>query len=472
MTSDLSLEKEESELLEGSDTGGVAMAALPSFRWAIIIFFLSSALVLAIGVTLQALSLVIGLIITEIVCIGAPVAIVALYKMFDLRRTFSLNAPRVHAVALAPIVGVSAWLLASQGTFWLLDAFGQDVRSIPSMQPLSVGFILAMTLLPGPCEELLFRGFILRGLLRRYGPMTAVVLTAFLFGLFHMDPTRLPGSFFLGLVFGVVLIRTGSLYCAIIAHVTNNLCATTLFSIDWCTYGIPLWQLAIAAGVLLLSLWLSGLGERPQLEQALSQPKPVRRAVVVYALTVILGASLVIGGIPWLLEGLSYVEPIKNNGTVQLDRYRLGDNFSYRKESTVLLYGEPLKQWGEQGYHLRLAPGERLVSVRSGGDDIQHTGTEGGEVALAFKSPPVDFSRLEIVCAGRAERVRGDVYYFPALAYLPLIGHRTTVDLRDAPRLKFSDNPFRVVTRMYITWREPEGWLWTKNQFGVRIGNR
>lgn len=326
-----------------------------------------------------------------------------------------------------------------------------------------------MTLLPGPCEELLFRGFILRGLLRRYGPVTAVVLTASLFGLFHMDPTRLPGSFFLGLVFGIVLLRTGSLYCAIIAHVTNNLCATTLFSLDWCTYGIPLWQLALAAGVLVLSLWLAGLGKRPQVVRTPPPRTPRARVVVVYALTVTLGVSLVLGGVPWFLEGLSYVEPMKNNGTVQLDRYRVGDDLSYRKESTILLYGEPLKQWREQGYHLRLSPGDRLISVRSGGEDIRRTRVGGSGVELSFKSPPVDFSRLDVVCEGRAKHVRGHVYYFPSLAYLPLIGIRSTVDLRDAPRLEFSDNPFRVVTRMYITWREPDGWLYRENQFGVAI---
>lgn len=128
MTSELLPSIEGSEQRTDAESADGVTESLPSFRWAIIIFVLSSALVLTIGVTLQALSVVVGLIITEIMCIAAPVVIVALYKKLDLRRTFSLNAPAAHAVALAPVVGVSVWLLASQGTFWLLDAFGQDLR--------------------------------------------------------------------------------------------------------------------------------------------------------------------------------------------------------------------------------------------------------------------------------------------------------------------------------------------------------
>jgi sodium transport system permease protein len=73
------------------------------------------------------------------------------------------------------------------------------------------------------CEELVFRGFVLTGLSRRYGPGTALFLSSFLFALFQLNVYQAIPHFVLGLVLGILTQRTGSLYPAIVFHAVYNI---------------------------------------------------------------------------------------------------------------------------------------------------------------------------------------------------------------------------------------------------------
>ena len=77
-------------------------------------------------------------------------------------------------------------------------------------------------------EEVLFRGIILGGLLAHRTRNRAVVWSAFLFALFHVNPWQFPAAFVLGVVFAFWVIQTGSLLPAIAGHAINNLLALTV----------------------------------------------------------------------------------------------------------------------------------------------------------------------------------------------------------------------------------------------------
>jgi sodium transport system permease protein len=82
--------------------------------------------------------------------------------------------------------------------------------------------LLIFGALPAVCEELAFRGYILTGLLKRYRPRTAILLSSFLFALFHMNVFQFLPSFFLGVVLGLLTVRSKSLFPAMVFHFLHN----------------------------------------------------------------------------------------------------------------------------------------------------------------------------------------------------------------------------------------------------------
>jgi uncharacterized protein len=72
-------------------------------------------------------------------------------------------------------------------------------------------------------EELIFRGLILHGLRKNYHGVTAVLVSALLFSLFHLNPWQMPATFVLGVLLGWLMIRTNSILLAILGHSVNNL---------------------------------------------------------------------------------------------------------------------------------------------------------------------------------------------------------------------------------------------------------
>jgi len=142
----------------------------------------------------------------------------------------SWRAPPARAWLLLPLVvcgtlgGASLlWqgALALQPESALTEAFAQGMQAFSS--PLG---LVVVSVLPGICEELLFRGAIL-GLLRKGLPdWASVLIQALLFALLHGLAVRFPYTLGIGLVLGLVVVRTGSLWPVMVAHAAHNLVAT------------------------------------------------------------------------------------------------------------------------------------------------------------------------------------------------------------------------------------------------------
>ena len=79
-------------------------------------------------------------------------------------------------------------------------------------------------------EEIIFRGLLLQGLLRRgVAVVPAVVASAAIFSICHVNLIGLPALFELGLVFGLLYVRTRSVLPGMVAHLGSNLTATLLY---------------------------------------------------------------------------------------------------------------------------------------------------------------------------------------------------------------------------------------------------
>jgi membrane protease YdiL (CAAX protease family) len=144
----------------------------------------------------------------------------------DWTRQLALRLPSLPHVIL-PLLGLPGlWLLV-----FALDHFTQPyLPKLVDMEELGRAFgqwpllfgVLVIGLGPGVGEELMFRGFLGRGLIGHYGVVAGVVLTSLLFGLVHLEPRQVLYAPVLGLAFHFVYLTTRSLWMPMLMHFLVN----------------------------------------------------------------------------------------------------------------------------------------------------------------------------------------------------------------------------------------------------------
>jgi membrane protease YdiL (CAAX protease family) len=199
---------------------------LPSVDEALALFSVTLLLSFYVAPSLTRFGFTGMLLIQEIVLLAAPAVAWALIAKFKWVETFSWRKPGM-SVMLAGIllgVGLSPWMQlvqALQAKVWppnpeyqrsLQELLVPSLKSFPILMPLLIG------ILAGSCEEILFRGPIQKGLLRRLPIWPAVIVTAILFAAAHLDLYGLPIRAFLGVVLGWLVVRTGSIFPAMAMH--------------------------------------------------------------------------------------------------------------------------------------------------------------------------------------------------------------------------------------------------------------
>jgi uncharacterized protein len=144
-------------------------------------------------------------------------------------------------IPLGLAIGLAAQLVLNPLLYWVLFRFTgeQDVsagaRSItdkatsPALVVLlfvTVGFVAPIA------EELFFRGLALQSLVRRFGPLTGLVLTSVFFALVHSNPLYFVALIPLALILGALVLHFDRLGPAIAAHVGYNLVTATVLVFD------------------------------------------------------------------------------------------------------------------------------------------------------------------------------------------------------------------------------------------------
>lgn len=139
---------------------------------------------------------------------------------------------RLLLLALVGIVGiqpVTQWLAAVNRelpvpeALRMLDESQMELIRNVLESDLGLTFnLLSLALVPGLCEEILFRGYAQRQFERATGPAGGIVLAGVLFGLYHLRPSQVLPLIMLGLFMAYLVWRTGSLLPAILVHVVHN----------------------------------------------------------------------------------------------------------------------------------------------------------------------------------------------------------------------------------------------------------
>ena len=85
-----------------------------------------------------------------------------------------------------------------------------------------VFILFNIALVPAFCEEILFRGYIMRTFEKHTSAFWAIAGSSVLFGLFHLQITHLLPLTTVGLLLAILVYYTNSLWPAVAAHFTNN----------------------------------------------------------------------------------------------------------------------------------------------------------------------------------------------------------------------------------------------------------
>jgi hypothetical protein len=135
-----------------------------------------------------------------------------------------------------------------------------------ALADLMGGSIIALMMLAviAPAnEELLFRGLILRGFLSRYTVRKAVLASAIIFALFHINPYQFFTAFFTGVFLAWLFLQTRSLWPCIAAHALYNLhlwVVNNVLTIDIPGYRGGAEALLASHAVEFQPLWFDALG--------------------------------------------------------------------------------------------------------------------------------------------------------------------------------------------------------------------
>ena len=169
-----------------------------------------------------------GALIVQLTLAAVVILMLKRYPVLRPRVTASLRLSLLSLIGslglvlgLAPIandLGVrfaEALHQSPENTAWV----SQIVRNANSREFVLLALVLTLT--PAFVEEYLFRG-VLTGALLGAPTWLTLGLQALAFGMFHVDPAQGMATFILGLGFGFVRLRTGTLTAAIVSHATYN----------------------------------------------------------------------------------------------------------------------------------------------------------------------------------------------------------------------------------------------------------
>jgi hypothetical protein len=153
---------------------------------------------------------------------------------------------RLSGRTLALCAPMMLFAIAALTLFFELYPLPDNNEELFAALTQSVPGVLALVVVGPLVEELLFRGAIEGGLLRKgYSAKTAILVSAVLFGIIHFNPIQIPFAFLIGLLLGWCYYRTGSVLPGLCYHLVNN--------------GLAVWSIRCAPDFTLTE-WLGNRG--------------------------------------------------------------------------------------------------------------------------------------------------------------------------------------------------------------------
>lgn len=162
--------------------------------------------------------------------VGLLLSTIIMLLIIHASGLFRLRLSLFHSISRRPLFLSTALVFTSM---WVLNIFVQWFPLEDMMQDTFSGIshnvlgALSISLFGPILEEVMFRGAIQGYITRKTGkPILAIIVASLIFGIFHINPIQVVYASLLGMIFGWIYYRTGSLLSVIVGHVLNNTMAT------------------------------------------------------------------------------------------------------------------------------------------------------------------------------------------------------------------------------------------------------
>ncbi len=157
----------------------------------------------------------------------ATMGFTAFYAHYRRRRATGEHTYNFHSLFLPswPLLLLATWgiMIIVEPLTELIpmsEEMEKQLTEIAASQDLFTG--LTMVIAAPVLEEIVFRGIILDGFLKRFPPFHAILISALLFGLAHFNPWQFLLAAVLGGLLGWVYWRTRSLWPCLAIHFFAN----------------------------------------------------------------------------------------------------------------------------------------------------------------------------------------------------------------------------------------------------------
>lgn len=164
--------------------------------------------------------------ITSIICLIIPTILINSYteEKYKKSRKTDLKSPLKILLMGWGVIFVIRYLEQ-----YIVEFLGSDYQILSNeLLVLSkdnimdkILFFIGLAVIPGVFEELLFRKAIFN-YAKQFGNYFAIIVSAILFGLIHLNVQQCIFAFLIGLVFAFIIYKTGDIKLTIILHTLNN----------------------------------------------------------------------------------------------------------------------------------------------------------------------------------------------------------------------------------------------------------
>lgn len=198
-----------------------------------LLYLILGILLFSLGSIVQSREIYSGLLITEYLIILVPNLIFLKLKGLSIKSTLRLNRISLKQVIYIGLIMLFSYPIAvflNTLVISILNYFGETVASsvpIPDSGKMYLLSLFVIGLSPGICEEIMFRGTIMRAY-ESMGKNKAIIYSAILFGIFHLNLQNLVGPIFLGFILAILVYKTNSIYSSILGHAFSNGIAMTI----------------------------------------------------------------------------------------------------------------------------------------------------------------------------------------------------------------------------------------------------